>query len=89
MRARLNMNAQPAHCTRHNRRGLRVSAGRDDSGSELARGLLEEGPRLGDGSLDGTVRECVGAEIGGLGAPNALAGDAVAAVLVFETGAGC
>lgn len=54
----------------------------------LARGLLEERLCLGDGGWGGPLREGIGAQLGVVGASNALAGDAVAAVLVLELRAG-
>ena len=44
---------------------------------------------FGDGAAGCAVGEGVVAQPGVVGAPDALAGDAVAAVLVFEGGAGC
>lgn len=80
--------AQTLHRGRHHRGALRVAA-RDDHGvGALAGRQVEEALSFAVGTAGGAFGKGVGAYARGVGAADALAGDLVGAVLVFEALAG-
>jgi hypothetical protein len=68
----------------HDGRALGVARAHDDGVGALGRGQLEEALRLAVGGARGAFRQSVLADAGGVGSSDALAGDAVGAVLLLE-----
>lgn len=89
MRAGLDILAQSTHGARHHGGTLRVASAGDHGLRTLSRSLREQRLRFFDGAGRGALREGVRADVSGVRAADALAGDALLAVLLFETGAGC
>jgi hypothetical protein len=75
---------QTLHGSGHDGRALGVAGSDDDGVGALGRGQLEEALGLAVGGARGAFGQSVLADAGGVGSSDALAGDAVGAVLLLE-----
>jgi hypothetical protein len=75
---------QTLHGSGHDGRALRVARAHNDGVGALGRGQLEEALGLAVGGARSAFGQSVLADAGGVGSSDALAGDAVGAVLLLE-----